>query len=67
MSSPTPSGIYARVIIDELIRNGMRDAVLCPGSRSSALAYALKQAEAAGRLTLHVRIDERSAGFWRWD
>lgn len=63
MSSPTPSGIYARVIIDELIRNGMRDAVLCPGSRSSALAYALKQAEAAGRLTLHVRIDERSAGF----
>lgn len=63
MSKLSPAALHARVIVDELIRNGMRDAVLCPGSRSSALAFALQQADAAERLTLHVRIDERSAGF----
>lgn len=63
MSKLSPAALQARVIVDELIRNGVRDAVLCPGSRSSALAFALQLADAAGRLTLHVRIDERSAGF----
>jgi 2-succinyl-5-enolpyruvyl-6-hydroxy-3-cyclohexene-1-carboxylate synthase len=37
--------------------------VLCPGSRSAPLAYALREAERAGRIALHVRVDERSAGF----
>jgi len=53
----------ARLVVDELVRNGVRDAVLAPGSRSAALALALHAADAAGRLRLHVRIDERSAGF----
>ncbi len=58
-----PSTALATVLVDELIRNGVREAVLAPGSRSAPLAYALQAADAAGRLRLHVRIDERSAGF----
>jgi 2-succinyl-5-enolpyruvyl-6-hydroxy-3-cyclohexene-1-carboxylate synthase len=58
-----PSTALARVMIDELVRGGVRDAVLAPGSRSAPLAFALHAADAAGRLRLHVRVDERSAGF----
>lgn len=53
----------ARILVDELITNGVSHAVLCPGSRSAPLAFALHEAERAGKLQLHVRIDERSAGF----
>lgn len=58
-----PSTAHAQVIVDELVRHGTADAVLCPGSRSAPLAFALHTADAAGRLRLHVRIDERTAGF----
>ncbi|HZG94990.1 MAG TPA: 2-succinyl-5-enolpyruvyl-6-hydroxy-3-cyclohexene-1-carboxylic-acid synthase [Mycobacteriales bacterium] len=58
-----PATACARVIVDELVRCGVRDAVLSPGSRSAPLAMALHAADAAARLRLHVRIDERSAGF----
>ena len=58
-----PSTAHAQVIVDELVRSGVTDAVLCPGSRSAPLAFALHVADAAGRLRLHVRIDERTAGF----
>lgn len=58
-----PSTALSIVLVDELVRGGFRHVVLCPGSRSAPLAYALFDADAAGRLTLHVRIDERSAGF----
>lgn len=58
-----PSTAQATVLVDELIRCGAREAVLCPGSRNAPLSFALHAADAAGRLRLHVRIDERSAGF----
>ncbi len=58
-----PSTAQARVVVDELIRGGVRDVVLCPGSRNAPLAFALSDADRAGRLRLHVRIDERTAGF----
>lgn len=58
-----PSTAQARIIVDELVRHGIRDAVLCPGSRSAPLALALAAAERAGRIRLHVRLDERGAGF----
>ncbi|WP_191089870.1 2-succinyl-5-enolpyruvyl-6-hydroxy-3-cyclohexene-1-carboxylic-acid synthase [Nesterenkonia ebinurensis] len=41
----------------------MRHVVLCPGSRSAPLAYALAEAEQLGAITLHIRTDERSAAF----
>lgn len=37
--------------------------VLCPGSRNAPLAFALQAADTRGRLRLHMRIDERAAGF----
>ncbi len=51
------------MLVDELVRGGVREAVLCPGSRNAPLSYALHEADRAGQLRLHVRIDERSAGF----
>jgi 2-succinyl-5-enolpyruvyl-6-hydroxy-3-cyclohexene-1-carboxylate synthase len=51
------------VLVDELVRCGLREAVLAPGSRSAPLAMALHEADRQGRLRLHVRIDERSASF----
>ncbi|MFB4310352.1 2-succinyl-5-enolpyruvyl-6-hydroxy-3-cyclohexene-1-carboxylic-acid synthase [Actinomadura sp. GTD37] len=58
-----PATALATVLVDELLRCGMTDAVLAPGSRSAPLALALHAAEEAGRVRLHVRIDERSASF----
>ena len=58
-----PSTALARVLVDELVRGGVTEAVLSPGSRSAPLAFALHDADRAGRLRLHVRIDERSAAF----
>jgi 2-succinyl-5-enolpyruvyl-6-hydroxy-3-cyclohexene-1-carboxylate synthase len=58
-----PATAFARVLVDELLRGGVTDAVLAPGSRSAPVALALAEAEVAGRLRLHVRIDERTASF----
>jgi 2-succinyl-5-enolpyruvyl-6-hydroxy-3-cyclohexene-1-carboxylate synthase len=62
-SAQPPAAAMARVLVDELVRCGVTEAVLSPGSRSAPLAFALAAADQAGRLRLHVRIDERSAGF----
>lgn len=59
----TGSVELARTVVDELARGGVTDAVLGPGSRSAPMAFALAEADAAGRLRLHVRIDERGAAF----
>lgn len=53
----------AGVIVAELIAAGVREVVLSPGSRSAPLAYELYEADKIGLLRLHVRIDERTAGF----
>ena len=63
MSPVNPSTAQARVVIDELVRCGVTDIVLAPGSRSAPLAFAAAQAEQRGDLALHVRPDERSAGY----
>ncbi|AZI58749.1 2-succinyl-5-enolpyruvyl-6-hydroxy-3-cyclohexene-1-carboxylic-acid synthase [Nakamurella antarctica] len=58
-----PSTAIAQVLVDELIACGVTEAVLSPGSRNAPLSMALHAADAAGRIRLHVRIDERTAGF----
>lgn len=58
-----PSTQLARAVVQRLADAGVRDVVLCPGSRSAPLAYALHAADGAGVLRLHVRHDERAAGF----
>jgi 2-succinyl-5-enolpyruvyl-6-hydroxy-3-cyclohexene-1-carboxylate synthase len=58
-----PSTLAARTLVDELIRLGVREAVVAPGSRSAPLAMTLHAAATADRIRLHIRVDERSAGF----
>lgn len=61
--SPLSSLDAAREAVSELLAGGVRCAVVCPGSRSAPLAYALAEAEGRGHLELVVRIDERAGGF----
>lgn len=59
----SPATDAAASLIADLIGHGVRDLVLSPGSRSQALALAAVHAANEGALRLHVRIDERVAGF----
>lgn len=59
----SPATDAAAALLDQLIARGVRDVVLSPGSRSQALALAVADAEERCLLRLHVRIDERVAGF----
>jgi 2-succinyl-5-enolpyruvyl-6-hydroxy-3-cyclohexene-1-carboxylate synthase len=51
---------FALVLVGELVRHGVRHAVVAPGSRSTPIALALLENP---RVTVHVRVDERSAAY----
>jgi 2-succinyl-5-enolpyruvyl-6-hydroxy-3-cyclohexene-1-carboxylate synthase len=57
------STALARAVVGQLGEQGIREIVLAPGSRNAPLAFAAYDAADAGRVRLHTRIDERSAGF----
>jgi len=57
------SYVLGHVVVDELVRAGVEHVVLAPGSRSAPIAVAADRAARSSRLRLHVRVDERSAGF----
>ena len=59
----TDSVACASAVLGQLLAQGVTDLVLAPGSRSAPLALVGDAAARAGRLRLHVRVDERSAGF----
>ena len=52
---------FSLSLIDEWYRSGVRQAVICPGSRSTPLTLALLMDE---RFEITIRLDERSAGFF---
>src|SRR3954454_13981752 len=60
MEGVHPSTLLACLTVEALRVGGVRHVVLCPGSRSAPLAYALGASEA---VRLHVRHDERVAAF----
>lgn len=61
MNHPNPSTALARTVVDELVRGGLRQVVIAPGSRSAAMALAIADRP---EIDITVVIDERSAGFW---
>lgn len=58
----TLNTLWARALVQELVRGGVAHAVVSPGSRSAPLALAC--AEAAPGLRTWSILDERSAGFF---
>lgn len=59
----SPASDAAASLLAELIAHGVRDIVISPGSRSQALALAATRLAREGSVRVHVRIDERVAGF----
>lgn len=59
----SPASAFAAALLDGLVRHGVTDIVVSPGSRSQALALAAAARDRAGIVSVHVRIDERVAGF----
>lgn len=59
----SPATDAAAALLGELVHLGVADVVLSPGSRSQAPALVAAALERAGAVRLHVRIDERVAGF----
>jgi 2-succinyl-5-enolpyruvyl-6-hydroxy-3-cyclohexene-1-carboxylate synthase len=58
---PNRNLLWATVIVDELARSGVENAVIAPGSRSTPLVIALAQHP---RIKVYSLIDERSAAFF---
>jgi len=60
----SPASVHASTLLAALTREGLTDVVVCPGARSQALALAAYELASRNLLSLHVRIDERSAAFF---
>ena len=58
--SPDTQATFCATLVDEWVRCGLTDAVVCPGSRSTPLTLALATDE---RVRTHVHVDERSGSF----
>jgi 2-succinyl-5-enolpyruvyl-6-hydroxy-3-cyclohexene-1-carboxylate synthase len=54
----------ARTIVRQILEAGITDVVISPGSRNAQLTIAFYQASQRGLITLHTRIDERTAAFF---
>ena len=61
MRARSRNELWAEVLLDELVRCGLREVVVSPGSRSTPLVLA---AAARPEVRIVVRIDERSAAFF---
>ena len=54
----------ARVVVRQIIESGITDVVISPGSRNAPLSLAFFAAAEQKLITVHVRIDERTAAFF---
>lgn len=62
-SPPLSTHVIAGIVVDELIRNGVRRFLYCPGSRNGPIGFELARRAQTDDIELHVRLDERVAGF----
>ena len=58
-----PSQQFAAELLANLAASGVTNYYLAPGARSQALAIAASQLADAGKISISVRLDERSLGF----
>ena len=63
MTTPAPASLFAAEFLTHVVELGVEHIVLAPGARSQALALVAAELERRGDVKLHVRIDERAAGF----
>ena len=56
----TAAATCCATLVDQWVRDGVRHAIVCPGSRSTPLALALADRP---DVAIHIHHDERSAGF----
>jgi 2-succinyl-5-enolpyruvyl-6-hydroxy-3-cyclohexene-1-carboxylate synthase len=54
-------GLFVGAFIDEMVRSGVSQVCLCPGSRSTPLAMLLREHPG---ITLWTHLDERSASYF---
>lgn len=52
---------YLQSFVNELVRNGIKNAVISPGSRSTPIALLMAE---HSQMNVHVHVDERSAAFF---
>ena len=58
------STTLARTIVRQILEASITDVVISPGSRNAPLSLAFFQAAERNLITLHTRIDERTAAFF---
>jgi len=61
MTYPNRNILWTSIFVDELVRAGITDAVIAPGSRSTPLTFAFA---ARPEIRIHSLIDERGAAFY---
>lgn len=63
LRAPNVNALWAELLVEELLRQGVGFFVVCPGSRSTPLALAVAGAVQDGRAEWVVHPDERAAAF----
>ena len=61
MSAPNRNTLWARAVVEELVRAGVDAVCVCPGSRSTPLTVALAEHD---DIRVFSHLDERSAAFF---
>ncbi|AKH97794.1 2-succinyl-5-enolpyruvyl-6-hydroxy-3-cyclohexene-1-carboxylic-acid synthase [Halanaeroarchaeum sulfurireducens] len=61
MTAPNRNTLWARAILDEIVKAGVDAAVVAPGSRSTPLTVAAARED---RLAVYSHLDERSAAYF---
>ena len=65
MKTENATYLYVTAFVDELVRAGLHNVVICPGSRSTPLALIFAQRQAVNAdIRIWMHADERSAAFF---